>query len=593
MIIGDDSFIYNYFKEMFIHVPRLLKRCLILLTLLFFYFPVLVAAERISDKYGGTAVFVTTSDPKSFNDIIAKETSTSVVTNYIFEGLVKLNAFTLKPEPNLAERWSISKDGLKWRFYLRKGVRWNDGVEFTADDVVFTFNDLIYNPDIPSSARDVFTIDGKTFKVRKIDKYTVEFTLPVKFAPFLVGMTQSILPKHKLQAAVKSGRFNFTWGIDTEPKEIVGTGPYMLDKYEPGERIVFKRNPYYWKRSKEGDRLPYIDKIIVLIVKNSDVALLKFMEGSVDSIGLRGMDYALLKPYEKRDNFTIYELGPDRGSQFLVFNQNRGVNPKTGKPFVSKKKLSWFTNLAFRRAVAHAIDKQKIIEIVKYGFGYPQYSPIGPGEGFFHNPDVIKYEYNLNKARDILAKAGFKDINGDGYIEDSEGNTVEFNLFTNSGNTERIDIAGIIRSDLERLGMKVNFQALEFNTLVSKLTSTFEWDAVVLGLTGGVDPHFAKNVWTSSGQLHMWYPRQEHPVTEWEARIDELFRQGAQELDENKRKKIYDEFQMIVSRQLPMIYTVLGANIAAVRNKFGNLHPSNNGGVFHNIEEIYIKKEYR
>ena len=551
------------------------------------------AQAASAGKYGGQLILATTSDPKSFNEITAKETSTSLVTDLIFEGLTTTNAFTAKVEPNLARSWEISEDGLTWAFHLREDVRWNDGEPFTADDVVFTFNDLIYNPDIPSSARDIFTVDDKTFTVEKVDDHTVRFVLPVKFAPFLRGMGQAILPKHKLRETVAEGRFNFTWGIDTAPKEIIGTGPFKLVHYDPGQRLVFERNPYYWKKSAKGDSLPYLKKIIYLIVQSTDVGLLKFMEGTLDGYALRGMDYPMIKPLEKKGNFTVHDLGPDMGSQFLFFNQNSGKNPNTGEYFVAPYKLAWFTNREFRRAVAHAIDKQKIIEIVDNKLGYPQNSAIGPAAGFFYNPDVEKYDYDLDKARAILKEAGFADEDGDGIIEDPRGNRVEFSLYTNAGSAERVDIAAIIRQDLERLGTKVNFRALEFNTLVSQLTSSFQWEAVILGLTGGIEPHFGKNVWMSSGQLHMWYPMQKTPATSWEKRIDEIFTQGVQELDENKRKVLYDEYQRIVAEELPIIYTVLSARLYAVRDKFGNLKPTNYGGVFHNPEELYIKEESR
>jgi peptide/nickel transport system substrate-binding protein len=146
-----------------------------------------------------------------------------------------------------------------------------------------------------------------------------------------------------------------------------------------------------------------------------------------------------------------------------------------------------------------------------------------------------------------------------------------------------------VRRDLETLGMKVNLRLVEFNTLVGKLTATLDWEAVVLGLTGGVDPHFGQNVWLSSGQLHMWNPRQEQPATEWERRVDELFALGAGELDEARRKTYYDEYQKLVADQVPLVYTVLGARVTAVRNRFGNLRPSTYGGVFHNLEEIYVR----
>jgi peptide/nickel transport system substrate-binding protein len=276
----------------------------------------------------------------------------------------------------------------------------------------------------------------------------------------------------------------------------------------------------------------------------------------------------------------------------VVFNQNSGTNPKTGKPFVAPHKLAWFKDVRFRRAVAHAVDRHKIIEIVKNGLGYPQYSPESPAVGYFYNDNVRKYDHDLVQARTLLKEAGFLDQNGDGILEDASGNSLEFNLYTNADNTERVDIASIIRRDLESLGMKVNFLLVEFNTLVSKLTSTYEWDAIVLGLTGSVDPHFGQNVWLSSGQLHMWYPQQKEPATSWEKRVDELFSLGAQELDEVKRKAHYDEFQAIIADEVPMVYTVLGARLTAVRNKFGNLKPAPYGGVLHNLEELYIRKDY-
>ena len=183
-------------------------------------------ATSFNNKYGGELVLATTSDPKSFNDIIAKETSTTEITGYMFEGLTRLNAFTLKVEGQLAQSWDVSPDGLQWTFHLRRGVQWFDGVPFTAADVVFTVNDLIYNPNIPSSSKDIFTINDQPFKVEKLDDYTVKFTLPLKFAPFLRAMSQSILPQHKLKKSVEEGHFNHTWGIDADPQEIIGTGPF-------------------------------------------------------------------------------------------------------------------------------------------------------------------------------------------------------------------------------------------------------------------------------------------------------------------------------------------------------------------------------
>lgn len=548
-------------------------------------------AHASPSRYGGSLVLAVSSDPKTFNDIVSTDAYSGAITAMLFEGLTTADPFTLKVIPNLARSWDVSPDGLQWTFHLRKDVLWFDGVSFSADDVVFTFNDLIYNTEIPSSSKDVLIIDGKPLKVEKIDDYTVRFTLPVKFAPFLRSMAQTIMPKHILMDAVKQKKFPFTWGIDTPPLQIIGTGPFMLSEYHPGERLVFKRNPHYWKKSSGGEALPYLDKVIFLIIPDEQAQLLKFMDGELDSTAVAGSDYPLLKPLEKEKNFHIYEAGADYDTNFVTFNQNPGINPNTHRPFIDPVKLSWFTDLKFRQAVAHAIDKKKIIEILNNGFGLPQNSAMSPSSGFFYNPDVAAYDYNLDKARALLKEAGFKYRDGSQALEDPQGHAVEFNLYTaDAGTTGRVQMSAIIRSDLEKLGMKVNLVPVEFNTLVNKLMSSFDWDMVMIGLTGGVEPHFGQNVWYSSGGLHLWDPHELKPATPWEKRLDEIYDQGAQELDENKRKVLYDEFQRIVADELPVIYTVLNMDMYAVRDKFGNLKPTVNGGAFHNIEEIYIKK---
>jgi peptide/nickel transport system substrate-binding protein len=540
-------------------------------------------------KYGGTLVLALTSDPKSFNPILAKETSTTAVTGHIFEGLTTVDPFTLKVIPNLAESWDSSRDGLTWTFVLREGLLWSDGKPFTSEDVVFTFGDLIFNDDIPNSSRDIFTLDGRPIRVEAVDDRTVRFVLPVKFAPFLRSLSQEILPKHVLADAVRNKKFNFSWGIDAKLSDIVGMGAYLLADYQPGRRIVLRPNPYYWKKGPGGEKLPYIQKIEYVIVPSMDVSLLKFLEGSLDAYSMRGMDYPLLKPGEKVKNFTVYDLGPDMGSSFITFNQNPGANAKTGKTFVAPHKLIWFTDIRFRRAVAHAVDKKRIIDIVKNGLGYPQDSAESPAVGQFFCADVMTYPFDLDASRALLKDMGFADQDRDGVLEDPQGRKLEFNLYTNADNGERVDVASIIRSDLERVGMKVNLQLVEFNTLVAKLTSTYDWDAIVLGLTGSMDPHFGQNVWRSSGQLHLWNPQQKTPATDWEKKVDDIFEAAGQEFNEDKRKALYDQYQKIVAEQLPVIYTALSARLTAVKNKFGNLKPAPFGGVFYNLEEIYIK----
>jgi len=514
-------------------------------------------------------VLAAASDPKSFNPIIAKETSTTAITGYLFEGLTRTNGVTLEVEPALAERWEHDASGKVWTFHLRRDVVWHDGAPFTADDVLFTFRELIYNRDIPTSSRDIFLINGRPVELRKIDDYTVIFNLPDSFAPFLRLLNQDILPAHVLRDKVRRGVFTSSWGVNERPENIVGTGPFRLKSYRPAEWVMLDRNERYWKRGPENQPLPYLDRIVHMVIADPNMGVLKFKAGEIDAVSVRGQDYALLKPYEKKGNYTIYEIGPSMGEEFLVFNQNKAAP-------LPKSSAAWFAHPAFRQAVAHAIDKGSIIKNVLGGFGVPQDGPLNVSSGFFYNPQAPRYAYDPQKARALLAGAGFSSL--------------EFTILTNSNNPERIQTASIIQDDLRKLGMRVNLLPVEFNTLVTKLSVTKDWEAVLIGLTGGIEPHGGKNVWMSSGQLHIWNLGPGNAPQAWEKDVDRIFEAGATELDPAARKKLYDRWQTIVCAQLPVIYTVNSLVMYGVRNKFGNLKPSVYGGIFHNIEELYVKR---
>lgn len=535
---------------------------------------------EVEGQYGGILKVTVTDDPKTFNQMLAEEQSSEQVLDLLFEGLVEANGVTGELEPALATGWEYSEDGTIWTFHLRRGVKWHDGKPFTADDVVFTY-DVIYDENIPTSSRDVFTIDGKYLQVEKVDDYTVRFILPKPFAPMLVNMTQEILPKHLLEKPWKEGRFTKTWGIDTKPQEIVGTGPFKLVSYKPGQYLVFMRNANYWKVDKNGQTLPYLTRVVYLIVPNMETESLKFQAGETDIYQVRPTEYRMYKEGEAKGDYTLYEAGPAMSSQFIVFNQNRDTVPAP--------QINWFTNTLFRQAVAHAVDKQAIIDTVMGGRGYPMWSPIYVPLKKWYNPNVKKYEYDLKKAAALLEKAGFY-RGEDRMLRDSEGNIVEFNLFTNSNNPDRVAIGNLLSEDLKSLGMKVNFQPLEFNLLVKKLLSGEDWEAIIIGLYGGaLDPNGARNTWHSEGNLHMWWPRHSEPATDWQARINEIFNKAAVTLDPAKRKALYDEWQLIASEQVPLIYTVCPAEAYAFRNKLGNANPTSLGGALHNIEEIYVK----
>ena len=518
-------------------------------------------------REGGTLYFILSGDPKTLNPALAQETTSTAAIGPLFSGLTRLNLKTMKPEPDLAESWEVSEDGKVWTFHLRKNVRWSDGTPFTADDVIFTFNEIYYNDQIPSSTRDILTIKGKKIRVEKIDDYTVRFILPEPFAPFLNALSAEILPKHKLERYVKEGTFNTAWNVNTDPKEIVGTGPWVIKEYVKGQRIVYERNPYYWEKDEEGRRLPYITRRVGIIVSDPDTAMLKFKSGEVDYIGLRPQD--IQQVARMGEDVKVYDLGSTPSTTFLVFNQN----PRSKVP---KYKLKWFQNRKFRVAISHAIDREGICYLVYNGLAKPLYTPVTEANRPYYDEDYYpKFEYDLEKAKKLLESIGFKDRDGDGILEDPEGHDLEFTLITNAGNKERETIGNIVKEDLKKIGVKVHFQPIDFNNLVSRLTAPpYDWEAVIIGLTGSIDPHFGRNVWHSSGLLHMWNPRQKEPQTDWERKVDELIDRGAVELDFEKRVDIYREAFKIITEEQPMIFIATPKSMLAAYDRFGNLFPT-------------------
>ena len=508
------------------------------------------------------------SDPKTFNIIVSNETSSTAILGYLFEGLIRLNPKTLEHEPMLAKSWKVSDDGKEWTFHLREGVRWSDGKKFSSDDVIFTFN-AIYDPKVPNSLKDIVSIDGKPFKVEKIDELTVKFVLPKPFAPFLSVLGIDIIPEHVLGKALEEGKFADSWGVDTAPKEIIGTGPYIMTKYVPAQYVKIMRNPFYWMKDDAGRRLPYLEERTLLVVPDQNTMYIKFTAGQTDIHSPRPEEVETLKKDSKKLDIEVRRIGLSTGSSFVTFNRNPRHFIKDGK---TDPKLKWFTDKLFLQAIAHAIDKESIIVNTMHGLGKPAVAEISEENKTFHNPNLPDYAYDLKKAEALLKEGGFKK-DRDGILHDREGNKIEFDLNTNAGNRLREQICSILKEDWEKLGMKVNYRPLEFNSLVEKLMSNFQWDAIMIGLTGGHEPHNGANVHRSSGNLHFWNPRQEKPATKWERELDRLVEEGASEMNLEKRIKIYHRIQEVYHEELPMILTARQDDYVAYKNRIENYEP--------------------
>jgi peptide/nickel transport system substrate-binding protein len=534
-------------------------------------------------KFGGTYVVGQFTDPRTFNPIVAQEPSSTDVIAAVFDGLVTQSYLTGEIVPALAEKWEVSKDGRSWTFTLRQGVTWSDGKPLTMDDVLFTYQ-AIFTEGVQTSARDVLTFEGKPVRWKKLDERRIQFTTEKPIGTFLRVIGSSIIPKHKLAAALAKGgaEFNKSWGVNTPPSDIVGTGPYSLQSYVPGQRVVYLRNTRYWVVDKKGNRLPYLLRYVRLLVPSQEQVRLKFLAGETDLYTARPREFSEFKAGEKAGNYTTYD-GPETfGSEFLVFNQN-----PTG---ISPPKLTWFQDVRFRRAINHAIDRNTISQQIYAGRATPAWSPVSIGNKLYVKTNLPTYPYDLNRAQQMLAEAGYRK-GSDGILRDAQGNVIEFNLATNSGNADREAMGNILRQDFTKLGIKVNYAPEEFNTLVGKLTGTFKWDAIIIGLTGGIEPVTGRNVWLSSGSLHMWHPKQEKPVTDWETEIDKVFEQATAEIDSKKRAQYYSRWQDIMAQQVPMLFFSNPKTQPSVRNTLGNIKIGLQG-VVGTLDTLYYKTAY-
>jgi len=532
----------------------------------------LLVAESLPAARGGRLVIALRSEPKTLNPVIATDSASRDVIGLLKGTLIRINRETQKTEPALARSWAVSADGRHYTLALRRGVRFSDGHPFDADDVVFSWQ-VYLDEKNHSPQRDLLLVGGKPIAVRKLDPYTVAFDLEEPYAAgerLFDGL--AILPRHVLQKAVQDGKLAEAWSLVTAPAELVGLGPFRLKSYAPGERVVLERNPNYWKADRKGTRLPYVDELTFLLVPSEDAQVIRFQSGDTDLASrLSAENFQVLAAGEKAGRYRLQDLGPGLEYSFLFFN----LGDLTGKGLdAGARRQTWFKDVAFRRAVSAALDREAMARLAFGGRAAPLGSHVTPGNKLWAKASLAAKPRSLDRARQLLKDAGYS-WKSDGALADASGQAVDFTLMTNASNAARVKMASIAEDDLRELGIKVRVVTLETRAVLDQVLQTRDYDACILGFgSGDADPNVEMNIWLSSGPSHLWNPAQAAPSTPWEAAIDRLMRRQLITVRYEERRRLYDEVQQIVADNLPMIPLLAPSILVGAKQGLLNFRPA-------------------
>jgi peptide/nickel transport system substrate-binding protein len=507
------------------------------------------------------------SEPGNYNRYFDASAAADVMALLTQARLVRVNRATDATEPALAESWDSSQDGRTQTLRLRKGVTFSDGTPFTSADVLFSFT-VAY--DAPGSQlADSVTAAGQRVEVTAPDPATVVLRFPTTFAPGVrVLDSLPILPRHKLEPALKNGTIQKAWTASTPLTEIVGLGPFVLTEHVAGQRLVFARNPHYWRRDEHQAVLPYLDRVIVEIIPDQNAEALRLESGAIDLMSnadIRPDDYARFKRLADQGRLHLLDAGIGLDPNVLWFNL---------KPAAAKDVKPWLRRTEFRQAVSFGVDRQAIANTVYLGAAVPVFGPMTPRHGLWYSTDVPAYPHDPARARRLLAAAGLTDRDGDGQLEDGAGAAVKFSVLVQKDVTIRERTVALLQEQLRLLGISLDIVGLDLGS-IGKRWVTGDYDSIFHGWqASATDPAMNLDFWLSSGTSHFWNPGQARPATAWEARIDELMGQQGQAHDLAERQRLFLEVQRMFGQEVPALYFVAPKVTIALSPRVLNVTPA-------------------
>ncbi len=504
--------------------------------------------EVITPEYGDTFIEASIGDASTLLPVLASDSASSDISGLVYNGLVRYNK-DLKIEGELAESWEVSADNLTITFKLRQDVNWHDGTPFTAEDVLFNYQ-LYTDPKTPTAYAESFK---QVIKAEVLDPYTFRVVYEKPYAPALISWGMPVHPKHLLEGQ----------DVTKSPlaRKPVGTGPFKLVDWQAGEKIVLESNPDYF----EGQ--PYIKRVVYRIIPDPSTQFLELQTGSLDFMGLSPLQF-------------------DRQTDTLAFkrlyNKYRYLN--FGYTYLGYNlKRPLFQDKRVRQALACAINKKEIVDGVLMGYGVAATGPYKP-DTWVYNPKVRRYDYNPQKARELLAEAGWADSDGDGILE-KDGKKLAFTIVTNQGNDLRSKTGEIIQRRFRQIGVDVQLRIIEWATFLKEFINPGKFDATILGWTGGPEPD-QYNIWHSSKTG----PRQLNFIGFKNAEVDSLLESGRRIFDLEQRKAYYDRFQEILAEEQPYTFLYIAEALPAISKRFRGVEPAPAGIRYNFHNEWFVPK---
>ena len=455
----------------------------------------------------------------------------------------------------------MSEGGRRIDFELRPGVQFSDGAPFTCEDVAQTMRQLM-DPALHAPTGDAFRSTPGDVETKCASPLHAMVRFPGPVAALAAQFDQvAILPVHSAHA------------------ESAVLGPFTVAEYKPGNYVLLRRNPNYWKRDANGHRLPYLDAIRLEIQQNRELELLRFRRGELDIVNR--LDPEMYERLSTEMPHTVVDSGPSLDWEVVFFNQ------VANSPLPDYKRR-WFRSDAFRRAISQAIRREDIVRIVYHGHAQPGSGPVSVSNRFWLNTALKPAAFSDSGAIELLERDGFH--RSGGALIDREGHKVEFSMITNAGSKLHERMLALIQQDLAQIGIQLNVVTLDFPSLAERISRSFNYEAVLMGFTNvDLDPSAQMNIWLSSAANHQWNPSQKAPETAWEAEIDKLMQAQAASQDVGKRKADFDKVQQIVAEHAPILFLVNPNALAAVSPKLKNVTPAAlRPQIYWNAERLYL-----